>query len=187
VRQKDADYQLVLTTPNNLEKIMGTKVIVETDKAPRAIGPYSQAVGYNGLLFLSGQIALDPQTQELIEGGVEAQTARVMANLSAVLDARGLDFSHVIRTTIFLKNMTDFDKVNAIYGRFFDQNPPARATVEVSRLPKDVLVEIDMIAAVPEADEPAKDDEPNEVDEVEDVEAAEETGEPGETEEANEW
>ncbi len=129
---------------------MTTKVIVETDKAPQAIGPYSQAVGYNGLLFLSGQIALDPETGEVIDGGVEAQTARVMANLSAVLDARGLDFSHVIRTTIYLKNMTDFEKVNDIYGRFFDQNPPARATVEVSRLPKDVLVEIDMIAAVPE-------------------------------------
>jgi 2-iminobutanoate/2-iminopropanoate deaminase len=126
------------------------KVIVETDKAPGAIGPYSQAVGYNGLLFLSGQIAIDPETGEVIDGGVEAQTARVMANLSAVLDARGLDFSHVIRTTIYLKNMTDFNKVNDIYGRFFDQNPPARACVEVSRLPKDVVVEIDMIAAVPE-------------------------------------
>lgn len=129
---------------------MTTKVIVETDKAPKAIGPYSQAVGYNGLLFCSGQIAIDPETSEIVEGGVEAQCARVMANLSAVLDARGLDFSHVIRTTIYLKNMTDFDKVNDIYGRFFDSNPPARATVEVSRLPKDVLVEIDMIAAVPE-------------------------------------
>ncbi|QDG54185.1 RidA family protein [Persicimonas caeni] len=137
---------------------MTTKVIVETDKAPKAIGPYSQAVGFNGLLFCSGQIAIDPETDEIIDGGVEAQTARVMANLSAVLDARGLDFSHVIRTTIYLKNMTDFDKVNDIYGRFFDSNPPARATVEVSRLPKDVLVEIDMIAAVPEPKKEQGDD-----------------------------
>ncbi|MGM0557788.1 MAG: RidA family protein [Myxococcota bacterium] len=129
---------------------MSTKVIVETDKAPKAIGPYSQAVGYNGLLFLSGQIAIDPESGELVDGKVEAQTARVMANLSAVLGASGLDFSHVIRTTIYLADMDHFEKVNAIYGRFFDENPPARATVEVSRLPKDVLVEIDMIAAAPE-------------------------------------
>ena len=141
---------------------MTTKVIVQTDKAPQAIGPYSQAVGYNGLLFLSGQIAIDPETGDIVDGGVEAQTARVMANLSAVLDARGLDFSHVIRTTIYLKNMSDFDKVNDIYGRFFDQNPPARATVEVSRLPKDVLVEIDMIAAVPEPKEQGSDTGPDE-------------------------
>lgn len=138
---------------------MTTKVIVQTDKAPKAIGPYSQAVGYNGLLFCSGQIAIDPETDKIVDGGVEAQTARVMANLSAVLDARGLDFSHVIRTTIYLKNMSDFDKVNDIYGRFFDANPPARATVEVSRLPKDVLVEIDMIAAVPEPKEQGQVDE----------------------------
>jgi 2-iminobutanoate/2-iminopropanoate deaminase len=129
---------------------MSTKVIVETDKAPQAIGPYSQAVGYNGLLFLSGQIAIDPETDELVDGDIEAQTARVMANLSAVLGASGLDFSHVIRSTIYLDDMDNFEKVNAIYGRFFDENPPARATVEVSRLPKDVLVEIDMIAAAPE-------------------------------------
>lgn len=132
---------------------MSTKFIVETDKAPAAIGPYSQAVGYNGLLFLSGQIPLDPETQELIEGGVEAQTARVMANLSAVLSAAGLDFSHVIRVTIYLSDMDNFSCVNEIYGRFFDENPPARATVEVSRLPRDVLVEIDMIAAAPEPSE----------------------------------
>ena len=130
---------------------MTSKIIVDTDKAPRAIGPYSQAVGYNGLLFCSGQIPIDPQTNELVEGSVEAQTARVMANLAAVLDARGLDFSHVLKTTIYLKNMSDYQKVNEMYGRFFDKNPPARAAVEVSRLPKDVLVEIDMIAAAPEA------------------------------------
>lgn len=129
---------------------MTSKIIVDTAKAPKAIGPYSQAVGYNGLLFCSGQIPIDPETGELVEGSVESQTARIMANLAAVLDARGLDFSHVLKTTIYLKNMSDYQKVNEMYGRFFDKNPPARAAVEVSRLPKDVLIEIDMIAAAPE-------------------------------------
>ncbi len=131
---------------------MAQKTIVQTDNAPQAIGPYSQGVGFGGLFFFSGQIAIDPDTAELVDGGVELQTRQVMANLEAVLEAAGLDFSHVLRTTIFLKNMNDFSKVNEIYGAFFDDNPPARATVEVSRLPKDVLVEIDMIAAHPEAE-----------------------------------
>lgn len=136
---------------------MDSKVIVDTDKAPRALGPYSQAVGYGGLLFCSGQIPIDPETNEIIDGNIKAQTARVMANLAAVLDARGLDFSHAIRTTIYLANMNDYADVNEIYGRFFDRNPPARVAVEVSRLPKNVMVEIDMIAAVPEpAPAPAK-------------------------------
>ncbi|TXD39191.1 RidA family protein [Lujinxingia vulgaris] len=130
---------------------MTEKIIVRTENAPQAIGPYSQAVGYNGLYFVSGQIALDPATGELVEGGVEIQTRQVMANLEAVLAAAGLNFTHVLRSTIFLKNMQDFQKVNAIYGAFFDENPPARACVEVSRLPKDVLVEIDVIAASPTA------------------------------------
>ena len=91
---------------------MSTKVIIETDKAPQAIGPYSQAVGYNGLLFLSGQIAIDPETNELVDGDVEAQTARVMANLSPGLGASGLDFSHVIRATIYLADIDNFEKVN---------------------------------------------------------------------------
>ena len=128
---------------------MAEKIIVRTDNAPEAIGPYSQAVGFNGLFFFSGQIALDPNTGELVEGGVEIQTRQVMANIEAVLKAAGLEFSHVLRTTVYLKNMSDFGKVNAIYGAFFDENPPARACVEVSRLPKDVLVEIDLIAAAP--------------------------------------
>ncbi|RAL25482.1 reactive intermediate/imine deaminase [Lujinxingia litoralis] len=128
---------------------MTEKIIVRTENAPAAIGPYSQAVGYNGLYFVSGQIALDPSSGELVEGGVEIQTRQVMANLEAVLAAAGLNFTHVLRSTIFLKNMQDFSKVNAIYGAFFDENPPARACVEVSRLPKDVLVEIDVIAASP--------------------------------------
>lgn len=129
---------------------MITKTIVETDNAPKAIGPYSQAVGYNGLFFLSGQIPVVPETGEVIEGGIQAQTRQVIENLRAVLLAAGLDLTHVLKTTIYLKNMTDFTIVNGIYAAFFPENPPARATVEVSRLPKDVLVEIDLIAAAPE-------------------------------------
>jgi 2-iminobutanoate/2-iminopropanoate deaminase len=132
------------------------KVIVETQAAPSAIGPYSQAVGYNGMLFLSGQIAIDPETEEMVEGGIEAQIAQVMSNLSSVLEAAGVNFSHVIRTTIYVDDMADFETVNEIYGRFFDTNPPARATVEVSTLPKEALVEIDMIAARPETEEPTE-------------------------------
>ena len=132
------------------------KVIVETQAAPSAIGPYSQAVGYNGMLFLSGQIAIDPETGEMVDGGIEAQVTQVMSNLSAVLEAAGVSFSHVIRTTIYVDDMEDFETVNEIYGRFFDTNPPARATVEVSTLPKEALVEIDMIAARPETEEPTE-------------------------------
>ena len=131
---------------------MPEKTIVQTDNAPQAIGPYSQGVGFGGLFFFSGQIAIDPDDGGLIDGGVELQARQVMANLEAVLEAAGLDFSHVLRTTIFLKNMNDFAKINEIYGAFFDDNPPARACVEVSRLPKDVLIEIDMIAAHPQED-----------------------------------
>lgn len=126
-----------------------TKTIVQTPNAPAAIGPYSQAVGFGGMFFLSGQIALDPTTGVMLEGGVEAQTRRVMENLRAVLAGAGLDFSHVLRATIYLKNMTDFQVVNGVYAEYFDENPPARATIEVSRLPKDAVVEIDMIAASP--------------------------------------
>jgi 2-iminobutanoate/2-iminopropanoate deaminase len=126
-----------------------TKTIVQTPHAPAAIGPYSQAVGFGGMFFLSGQIALDPATGVMVEGGVEAQTRRVMENLRAVLAGAGLDFTHVLRATIYLKNMSDFQVVNGIYGEYFDENPPARVTVEVSRLPKDAVVEIDMIAAAP--------------------------------------
>ena len=132
---------------------MPEKTIVRTENAPQAIGPYSQGVGYGGLFFFSGQIAIDPSSGELIDGGVELQTRQVMANMEAVLEAAGLEFSHVLRTTIFLKNMSDFNKINEIYGGFFDDNPPARACVEVSRLPKDVLIEIDMIAAHPDDEE----------------------------------
>ncbi len=120
--------------------------IIKTDGAPAPIGPYSQAMESNGLIFTSGQIAIDPATNQLIEGGVEAQAERVFENLKAVLQAAGSDLEHVVKTTIYLKNMDDFVRVNEIYARYFGKALPARSTVEVSRLPKDVLIEVDCIA-----------------------------------------
>lgn len=119
---------------------------IKTDKAPKAIGPYSQAIQAGGMLFISGQIALDPQSGEIVGKDIATQTARVMKNLQGILEAAGANFESVVKCTIFLKDMGDFSKVNEIYGRSFPGVPPARATVEVSRLPKDVLVEIDAIA-----------------------------------------
>jgi 2-iminobutanoate/2-iminopropanoate deaminase len=119
---------------------------VTTSKAPKAIGPYSQAVKCNGLIFVSGQVAIDPATQQVIEGDVAAQTERVMKNLSAILAASGSKFDQVLRSTVFLKNMDDFAAMNAVYAKYFKAEPPARSTVEVARLPKNVLVEIDVIA-----------------------------------------
>lgn len=121
---------------------------ISTDQAPKAIGPYSQAVVHNGVAYLSGQIAIDPATNQLIEGGVEEQTVRVLENLKAVLAACGSSLGQVLKTTIFLKDMGDFAKVNEIYGRYFSDQPPARATVEAARLPRDVRVEIEAVAAV---------------------------------------
>ncbi len=123
-----------------------SRTIVRTPNAPGAIGPYSQAVVANGFVFCSGQIALDPATGQIVTGDVAAQTERVMANLDAVLRAAGSDFARVVKTTIFLKDLSHFTVVNEVYGRHFPSDPPARATVEVSRLPRDVLVEIDMVA-----------------------------------------
>ena len=120
--------------------------IIATPDAPQAIGPYSQAVRANGLVFVSGQVAIDPATQQVIEGDVAAQTERVMKNLSAILEAAGSRLDLVLRSTVFLKSMNDFAAMNAVYGKYFSSAPPARSTVEVSRLPKDVLVEIDVIA-----------------------------------------
>jgi len=120
--------------------------IISTPNAPKAIGPYSQAIRANGLVFASGQIAIDPATQQVISGDISAQTERVMKNISAILDAAGSDLKNVMRCTVFLKSMDDFAAMNAVYGKYFDFAPPARSTVEVSRLPKDVLVEIDVIA-----------------------------------------
>ncbi len=119
---------------------------VTTSKAPKAIGPYSQAVKCNGLIFVSGQVAIDPATQQVIDGDVAAQTERVMKNLSAILTASGSKMDQVLRSTVFLKNMDDFAAMNAVYAKYFKAEPPARSTVEVARLPKNVLVEIDVIA-----------------------------------------
>ncbi len=120
--------------------------VIATNDGPKAIGPYSQAIKANGLVFLSGQIPLDPATQQLIDGDVAAQTEQVLRNLSGVLKAAGSSLEQVVKTTVFLKNMSDFAAMNEVYGRYFVQSPPARSTVEVARLPKDVLVEIDVIA-----------------------------------------
>ena len=122
------------------------KKIISTPNAPAAIGPYSQAIRANGLVFVSGQVAIDPGTQQVIEGDVAAQTERVIQNLSAILDAAGSGLQWVVRSTVFLKNMGDFASMNEVYGKHFTGAPPARSTVEVARLPKDVLVEIDVIA-----------------------------------------
>ncbi|HEY7291131.1 MAG TPA: RidA family protein [Vicinamibacterales bacterium] len=121
---------------------------VSTPDAPKAIGPYSQAVRVGELLFLSGQVALDPASGQMVEGGVDVQTRRVMDNLAAVLKAAGRTFADVARTTIYLADMNDFAKVNEVYGSYFSEPFPARATVQVARLPKDARVEIDCIAFV---------------------------------------
>jgi 2-iminobutanoate/2-iminopropanoate deaminase len=120
--------------------------VISTPNAPGAIGPYSQAIRANGFLFCSGQIALDPATGQIAATDVEGQTRQVMRNIQNLLAAAGAGFADVVKTTIFLKSMNDFPKVNEIYGSFFTGAPPARSTVEVSRLPKDVLVEIEVIA-----------------------------------------
>jgi 2-iminobutanoate/2-iminopropanoate deaminase len=120
--------------------------VIATAEAPQAIGPYSQAVRAQGLIFTSGQIAIDPATAQVVAGDVSAQTDRVLENLAAILQASGSSLEKVLRCTVFLKNMGDFAAMNEVYGRYFKQAPPARSTVEVARLPKDVLVEIDVIA-----------------------------------------
>lgn len=123
------------------------KKIVDTGSAPKAIGPYSQAVVWNGLVFLSGQIAVDPATNALIEGDIAAQTARVLDNLKAVLESCGSSLGRVLKATVYLKDMGEFARMNEVYARYFSENYPARSTVEVARLPRDVRVEIDVIAA----------------------------------------
>ena len=120
--------------------------VISTKEAPQAIGPYSQAIRANGFVFVSGQVAIDPATQQVIGGEVAVQTDRVLQNLSAILKAAGSGLEKVVRSTVFLKNMSDFTAMNEVYGRYFNSAPPARSTVEVARLPKDVLVEIDVIA-----------------------------------------
>lgn len=120
--------------------------VISTKDAPQAIGPYSQAVRANGLVFVSGQVAIDPATQQVINGDVAAQTDRVLQNLSAILKAAGSGLEKVLRSTVFLKDMADFAAMNEVYGRHFTAHPPARSTIQAARLPKDVLIEIDVIA-----------------------------------------
>ena len=124
------------------------KTVVSTPHAPGAIGPYSQAIVHNGLAYLSGAIPLDPATGQVVDGDIAAQTEQVFANMNAVLAACGSSLSGVLKTTVFLKDMTEFAAFNAVYAKHFDANPPARSTVEVARLPRDVRVEIEAIAIV---------------------------------------
>jgi 2-iminobutanoate/2-iminopropanoate deaminase len=124
------------------------KKIVVTNRAPKAIGPYSQAVVHNGLAFLSGQIPHDPATGQLLTGDIAEQTARVLENLNAVLGACGSSLDQVLKITVYLKDMGEFGVMNEVYARYFPQDPPARATIEAARLPRDVRVEIDCVAAV---------------------------------------
>jgi 2-iminobutanoate/2-iminopropanoate deaminase len=124
------------------------KDIVLTDKGPKPIGPYSQAVKCNGFLFASGQVALDPRTNEFIGGDIRQQTERAMENIKAVVEAAGSNLHHVVKSTVFLKDMNDFAAMNETYGKYFTAAPPARSTVQVARLPKDALVEIEVIATL---------------------------------------
>jgi 2-iminobutanoate/2-iminopropanoate deaminase len=121
---------------------------VSSESAPRAIGPYSQAIRAGSWLFVSGQIPLDPATGAMVDGDIATQTHRVFANLRAILEAAGASFDHVVRTTVYLADMNDFATVNEIYGTYFSSPAPARATVQAARLPKDARVEIDLIAAL---------------------------------------
>ena len=123
------------------------KKVISTNAAPQAIGPYSQAIEAGGFIFVSGQIPLVPETGELVKGDVEAQTARVLDNLKAILEAAGSSLAAAVKTTVYITNMDDFARVNAVYSRYFEKDCPARVCVEVSRLPKGALVEIDVIAA----------------------------------------
>lgn len=122
------------------------KEIIQTDNAPKAIGPYSQAIKANGLIFASGQIPIDPKTGQFVPGGITEQTEQVLKNLTAVIEAGGSSLSQVLKTTVFLADMQDFVAMNEVYGRFFAELPPARATVQAARLPRDARVEIEAIA-----------------------------------------
>jgi 2-iminobutanoate/2-iminopropanoate deaminase len=122
------------------------KDVVFTPRGPKPIGPYSQAIRANGFLFISGQVGFDPQTGEFVGNDVRSQTARVLENLKAILEAAGVSLNHVVKTTVFLKDMNDFPAMNEVYAKYFSAAPPARSTVQAARLPKDALVEIDVIA-----------------------------------------
>lgn len=127
---------------------MSNQTVIHTDSAPRAIGPYSQAIVANGMVFCSGQVPLDPTSGELVGDGIEAQTHQVLHNLKAVLEAAGSGLNRVVKTTVFLQRMDDFAAMNRIYATYFTENPPARSTVEVAKLPRGALVEIECIALV---------------------------------------
>lgn len=120
--------------------------VISTDEAPKAIGPYSQAIRANGMLYVSGQIPVDPATQQVVTGGITEQTERVLRNLEAILKAAGSSFEKVVRSGVFLQDMNDFAAMNEVYSRYFKVNPPARSTIQVARIPKDCLVEIEVIA-----------------------------------------
>jgi 2-iminobutanoate/2-iminopropanoate deaminase len=122
--------------------------VVLTDHGPKPIGPYSQAIRVNGFLYVSGQVALDPATGEFVSGDIRQQTARVLENAKAIVEAAGTKMAHVVKTTVFLKDMNDFTAMNEVYARYFTSAPPARSTVQVARLPKDALVEIEVIAVL---------------------------------------
>jgi 2-iminobutanoate/2-iminopropanoate deaminase len=124
------------------------KEIVHTDRGPKPIGPYSQAVKANGFLYLAGQVALDPKTGELTGSDIRQQTERTLENVKGILEAAGSNLHHVVKTTVFLKDLNDFAVMNEVYGRFFAAAPPARSTVQASRLPKDALLEIEVIAVL---------------------------------------
>ena len=122
--------------------------IVLSDRGPRPIGPYSQAIKVNGLLFVSGQVSIDPKTNQFVPGDIRQQTERTLENLKGIVEAAGSKLSHVVKSTVFLKNMSEFAAMNEVYARYFPAAPPARSTVEVARLPKDALVEMEVIATI---------------------------------------
>ena len=124
------------------------KDVVLSDKGPKPIGPYSQAIKAGGFLFASGQVALDPHSNEFLPGDVRQQTERVLENIKGILEAGGVNLHHVVKTTVFLKDMNDFAAMNEVYGKYFSVAPPARSTVQVARLPKDALVEIEVVASL---------------------------------------
>jgi 2-iminobutanoate/2-iminopropanoate deaminase len=122
--------------------------IVLSDRGPKPIGPYSQAIKVNGLLFVSGQVSIDPKTNEFVPGDIQQQTERVLENMKGIIESAGSKLGHVVKTTVFLKNMSEFAAMNEVYARYFSSAPPARSTVEVARLPKDALIEMELIATI---------------------------------------
>ena len=147
-----------LIVPVRIQVTIGhMKKIISTNEAPAAIGPYSQAVRSGRFLFCSGQIPLDPKSGQILSGDIATQTRRVLDNIASILRAEGMTFDSIVKTTIFLTNLDDFQTVNETYGSYFKQDPPARSTVQVSGLPKGANVEIEVIAAAPEADQSAYD------------------------------